>query len=270
MAELIRIENLSFNYEDAEEGRSALEDVSLSIEEGSFVAVVGRNGSGKSTLAKQLNAILVPGSGKVFVKGLDTSLEENTLEVRKTVSMVFQNPDNQLVSSIVEDDVAFGPENLGVDPSEIRSRVDMALRAVDMYGFRRKGPHQLSGGQKQRVAIAGALAMESPCIVFDEPTAMLDPSGRIEIMGIINHLHETGKTIVLITHFMEEAAQAERMIVMDKGRVAADASPAEIFASGLAPSLPFPVEMAKLLGLPADILTEKELLDAVCAAAELQ
>jgi energy-coupling factor transport system ATP-binding protein len=266
MAEvLIKTEDLCFDYDDAEEGRRALDGVSLNIEEGSFVAVVGRNGSGKSTLAKQFNAILVPAEGKVFVKGLDTSDEANTLEVRRTVSMVFQNPDNQLVSSVVEDDVAFGPENLGVDPKEIRERVDMALKAVDMYEFRRKGPHQLSGGQKQRIAIAGALAMESPCIVFDEPTAMLDPSGRREIMGIIRHLHETGKTIVLITHFMEEAAQADRIIVMDKGRKLFEGTPEEVFSSGFAPSLPFPVEMAKLLGLNGSILTEEELIDAICS-----
>lgn len=265
MAELIRIENLKFDYEDGGEQRAALDGVSLSIEEGSFVAVVGRNGSGKSTLAKHLNAILIPGSGKVWVRGLDTSLEENTLDVRRTVSMVFQNPDNQLVSSVVEDDVAFGPENLGVEPAEIRRRVDMALKAVGMYDFRRKAPHQLSGGQKQRVAIAGALAMESPCIVFDEPTAMLDPSGRAEILGIIDHLHDTGKTIVLITHFMEEASHADRIIVMDKGRLKYDGTPAEVFASGLAPSLPFAVEMAGLLGLDGGILTEEELIDAVCA-----
>ena len=256
------------------EKRMALDGVTLDIERGSFVAVVGSNGSGKSTLAKHLNALLLPTSGEVFVCGMSTADPENTWEIRRRCGMVFQNPDNQLVSSVVEDDVAFGPENLGVDPAEIRQRVDNALNAVGMYEFRKKGPHLLSGGQKQRIAIAGVLAMQPECIVFDEPTAMLDPSGRAEILKIIHGLHKEGKTVILITHFMEEAAQADRIIVMDKGRPILDETPAALFAHGeklqeLNLQMPFGASMAAKLrdlgvDLPEGIITAERLAECLC------
>jgi len=274
---IISIKNLSFTYASDEDEASgpAIAGLDLDIEKGSFVAVVGRNGSGKSTLAKNLNALLLPSGGAVCVEGMYTSDEEHIWDIRKTVGMVFQNPDNQLVSSIVEDDVAFGPENLGVDPPEIRRRVDAALKAVNMYEHRKKGPHLLSGGQKQRVAIAGVLAMQPECIVFDEPTAMLDPSGRKEIMDIIEDLHAQGKTVVLITHFMEEAAKADRIIVMHRGKLVMDGAPCEIFAhaeelSAYNLELPFAAELAAALrrdgiDVPEDIIDEKGLADWLCA-----
>ena len=256
------------------EKRMALDGVTLDIERGSFVAVVGSNGSGKSTLAKHLNALLLPTSGEVFVCGMSTADPENTWEIRRRCGMVFQNPDNQLVSSVVEDDVAFGPENLGVEPSEIRRRVDESLKAVGMYEFRKKGPHLLSGGQKQRVAIAGVLAMQPECIVFDEPTAMLDPSGRAEILKIIRGLHEQGKTVILITHFMEEAAQADRIVVMDQGRPVLDESPDKLFAhaeklQSLNLQMPFGASMANKLAargvaLPEGIITSERLAECLC------
>lgn len=274
---IIQADNIEFSYAaegGGEEAKKALDGVTLNVERGSFVAVTGSNGSGKSTLAKHLNALLLPSSGEVRVCGLLTSVPENTWEVRRRCGMVFQNPDNQLVSSVVEDDVAFGPENLGVNPQEIRRRVDEALRAVGMYEFRRKGPHLLSGGQKQRIAIAGVLAMQPECLVFDEPTAMLDPSGRREIMDIIKDLHESGKTVILITHFMEEAAQADRIIVMDRGRVALDEPPETLFSHAekleeLNLELPFAASMAlklKKLGadLPDGIITEERLVECLC------
>ena len=254
--------------------RKALDGVNLSVEQGSFVAIVGSNGSGKSTLAKHLNALLLPSEGEVRVCGMLTSDPENTWEVRRRCGMVFQNPDNQLVSSVVEDDVAFGPENLGVDPKEIRRRVDDALNAVGMYEFRKKGPHLLSGGQKQRIAIAGVLAMQPECIVFDEPTAMLDPSGRAEILSIIRDLHEQGKTIILITHFMEEAAQADRIVVMEKGRPILDETPAALFShaeklEALNLQLPFAASMAHKLkaqgiAVPEGIITSERLAEVLC------
>lgn len=256
------------------EKRMALDGVTLDIEKGSFVAIVGSNGSGKSTLAKHLNALLLPSSGEVLVCGMSTADPDNTWEIRRRCGMVFQNPDNQLVSSVVEDDVAFGPENLGVDPAEIRKRVDNALNAVGMYEFRKKGPHLLSGGQKQRIAIAGVLAMQPECIVFDEPTAMLDPSGRAEILKIIRGLHEEGKTVILITHFMEEAAQADRIIVLDKGRPILDETPAALFAHGeklqeLNLQMPFGASMAAKLrdlgvDLPEGIITAERLAECLC------
>lgn len=234
--EFIEAQNLIFEYNAGESAEDrvvarALDGVNLNICNGSFVAVVGRNGSGKSTFAKCLNGILVPTSGKVLVDGMDTGDDGKIWDIRSRVGMVFQNPDNQIVSSIVEDDVAFGPENLGIEPREIRKRVDEALKAVGMYDCREKGPHMLSGGQKQRVAIAGVIAMKPNCIVFDEPTAMLDPLGREQVMSIIKKLHEEGITIVLITHFMEEAAEAERIVIMDNGRVFFDAAPEEVFSN---------------------------------------
>ena len=205
--------------------------MTLDIEAGSFVAVLGHNGSGKSTLAKHLNAILLPSGGKVYVDGIDTMDEERLLDIRRTVGMVFQNPDNQIVANVVEEDVAFAPENLGVPPEEIRRRVDDALKTVGMYEYREHAPHLLSGGQKQRVAIAGVLAMAPRCIVLDEPTAMLDPTGRAEVMRTIKTLNRTsGVTVVLITHHMDEAAQADRLVVMAKGKVVADGTPKAVFS----------------------------------------
>ena len=235
--DIIKVENLSFDYitrdEDGNiiEQSSALKNVNLSVPEGQFLAILGHNGSGKSTLAKHFNAILTPTAGTVTVLGMDTSNDDLLLDIRKNVGMVFQNPDNQLVATIVEEDVAFAPENLGIEPKEIRARVDEALKQVDMYEFREHAPHQLSGGQKQRVAIAGIIAMQPRCIVMDEPTAMLDPKGRREVMKTIKRLNrEQGITVILITHYMDEAAQADRVVVMDKGSVLMDDLPRKIFA----------------------------------------
>lgn len=228
---IIRTEHLTFRY-ITEEGvaPTVLEEVSLSIEPGSFVAILGHNGSGKSTLAKHMNAILLPLEGSVYVDGIDTTDQERLMSVRATVGMVFQNPDNQIVASVVEEDVAFGPENLGVEPEEIRRRVHQALDDVSMSRFARHAPHLLSGGQKQRVAIAGVLAMRPRCIVLDESTAMLDPVGRKEIMDTVLQMNrQYGITVVLITHHMDEAAQAQRLIVMKEGRIAADGPPAQVF-----------------------------------------
>ena len=228
---IIRAEALRFSYTSAEGvAPVVLDGVDLSIQEGTFVAVLGHNGSGKSTLAKHMNAILLPSGGKVYVDGIDTVDEDRLLDIRRTVGMVFQNPDNQIVANVVEEDVAFAPENLGVPPAEIRERVDDALRAVGMYEFREHAPHLLSGGQKQRVAIAGVIAMQPRCIVLDEPTAMLDPIGRSEVLRTIRDLNrKKGVTVVLITHHMDEAAQADRLVVMTKGRVIADGPPRQVF-----------------------------------------
>ena len=229
----IRVEHLNFAYPGVEEapGVAVFTDLSLEIEEGTFVAVLGSNGCGKSTLAKHFNSILLPSGGKVYVFGLDTSDEELLMRVRRNVGMVFQNPDNQIVANVVEEDVAFGPENLGIASPEIRNRVDRALRQVGMYDYREHAPHLLSGGQKQRIAIAGVIAMEPKCIVLDEPTAMLDPRGRREVMETIKRLNQDKDiTIVLITHHMDEAAQAQRVIVLNKGQVAADGKPEEVFS----------------------------------------
>ena len=228
---IIKTEDLRFSYTTAE-GVSpvVLDGVDLEIEAGSFVAVLGHNGSGKSTLAKHLNAVLLPSGGKVYVLGMDTVDERDLLDIRRTVGMVFQNPDNQIVANVVEEDVAFAPENLGVPSDEIRRRVDDALKAVGMYEYREHAPHLLSGGQKQRVAIAGVIAMQPRCIVLDEPTAMLDPIGRADVLRTIRALNrEKGITVVLITHHMDEAAQADRLVVMSKGRVIADGPPGEVF-----------------------------------------
>jgi len=230
---IISCEHVSFCYDNdrAEERIAAVEDVSLSIEEGSFVVILGRNGSGKSTLAKLFNGILIPDSGTVLVTGLNTADEDNLIPIRRQVGMVFQNPDNQLVSNVVEEDVAFGPENLGIAPDEIRQRVDFALKAVRMEAYAKHSPHKLSGGQKQRIAIAGILAMQPRCILFDESTAMLDPQGRKEIMDTILRLNrEENITVVLITHHMNEAVLADRVVVMENGRIARDGSPKDIFS----------------------------------------
>ncbi len=232
MAAIIKTEDLHFSYPAAEGVTPVvLDGVSLSIEEGSFVAVLGHNGCGKSTLAKHMNAILLPSGGTVYVDGIDTADDSRLLDIRRAVGMVFQNPDNQIVANVVEEDVAFGPENLGVPPAEIRQRVDDALKAVNMYDHREHAPHLLSGGQKQRVAIAGVIAMQPRCIVLDEPTAMLDPIGRKDVLRTIKELNRTrGVTVVLITHHMDEAAQADRLIVMAKGRVVADGAPKAVFS----------------------------------------
>ena len=276
---MLQTEHLSFTY-PAEEGQTstiALEDVSLSIERGSFVVVLGHNGSGKSTLAKHMNAVLLPSGGTVYVEGMDTRDEALLLEIRRRVGMVFQNPDNQIVANVVEEDVAFAPENLGVPSEEIRRRVDDALAAVGMSEFTRHAPHLLSGGQKQRVAIAGVIAMAPECIVLDEATAMLDPAGRREVLSAIRTLNqERGITVVLITHHMDEAMDADRLIVMNDGKLVIDGAPAEVFtqvealrAMGLA--APDTVEL--LYGLrqggmdvPLDALTVDECADAICKA----
>ena len=232
MSTVIRTEGLTFAYEadEGEEPSPVLKGVDLTIEKGTFVAVIGHNGSGKSTLAKQFNGILLPTGGAVYVEGMDTADEDLLIEIRRRVGMVFQNPDNQIVSNIVEEDVAFAPENLGYPSEEIRSRVDEALRMVGMYEYRTHAPHLLSGGQKQRIAIAGVLAMRPECIVFDEPTAMLDPKGRKDIISIIEKLRREGTTVVLITHHMDETVGADRVVVMDEGRVVRDGTPREVFA----------------------------------------
>ncbi|MBM6869276.1 energy-coupling factor transporter ATPase [Pseudoflavonifractor phocaeensis] len=232
MAEaMIQTRDLRFCYTDTEEVQPVvLDGVDLDIQEGSFVAVLGHNGSGKSTLAKHMNAILLPTGGKVLVSGMDTADEALLLQIRRTVGMVFQNPDNQIVANVVEEDVAFAPENLGVPPEEIRRRVDDALKAVGMYQYREHAPHLLSGGQKQRVAIAGVIAMAPRCIVLDEPTAMLDPVGRREVVDTIKKLNRaSGVTVVLITHHMDEAAQADRLVVMSSGKIIADGPPKTVF-----------------------------------------
>ncbi|MCC8023566.1 MAG: energy-coupling factor transporter ATPase [Clostridiales bacterium] len=230
---LIELKDVTFAYrggtQEAPEIRTVLEHFDLSVDEGEFVAILGHNGSGKSTAAKLMNAILVPQSGQVSVDGIDTAPEENKFEIRQIVGMVFQNPDNQIVASVVEEDVAFGPENLGVEPDEIRRRVDDALETVGLSDCKLKAPHNLSGGQKQRLAVAGVLAMRPRCIVLDEPTAMLDPSGRREVLKTIQMLNREGITIVLITHFMDEAVQAGRVVVMDDGNILLDGAPETVF-----------------------------------------
>ena len=250
MDTVIQISNLWFKYKNEETGEElpVLRGIDMEIKKGEFLAVLGHNGSGKSTLAKHLNAILTPSSGKVFVEGIDTSDEKYMYDIRQRVGMVFQNPDNQMVANIVEEDVAFAPENLGVPPTEIQKRVDMALDAVGMSAFRSHAPHMLSGGQKQRIAIAGVLAMQPDILVLDEPTAMLDPSGRKEILDAIKKLNrEHGMTVVLITHYMDEAVQADRVVVIDNGEIRMQGAPTEIFPQ---------VKRLKELGLDTPQATE--------------
>ena len=272
MAVIIETRELSFRY--SENSPLALEDVTLSIEEGSFTAVLGHNGSGKSTFAKHLNAILLPSGGKVYVGGIDTADESRLFDIRKTAGMVFQNPDNQIVANVVEEDVAFACENMGLPPEEIRRRVDESLAAVGMSDHAKSAPHLLSGGQKQRVAIAGILAMQPRCIVMDEPTAMLDPSGRAEVMAAIQRLNrKMGVTVVLITHHMDEAAAAQRVIVMKQGRVALDGTPRQIFSQvermrELSLSVPQTVELLYALdrdgaGLSLEALSVEECADEI-------
>ncbi|MBQ4565909.1 MAG: energy-coupling factor transporter ATPase [Oscillospiraceae bacterium] len=278
MTTAIETKELTFSY-PADEGDFSLpvfEKLNLTIEEGSFVAVLGHNGCGKSTLAKQLNAVLLPEGGKVFVYGMDTADEDQLLEIRRTVGMVFQNPDNQMVANVVEEDVAFAPENLGVEPAEIRRRVDEALKTVGMYEFRMHAPHLLSGGQKQRIAIAGVIAMRPKCIVLDEPTAMLDPHGREEVISTIERLNrESGITVVLITHHMTEACRADRVIVMQEGKILTDGSPKEVFSQVellKSADLTVPATTALLYELnkagcelPLDALSTEECAQALCA-----
>ena len=280
MGEIIKAEHLQYTYPGVDDtpGVAVFEDMNLTVEEGTFVAVLGSNGCGKSTLAKHFNSILLPCGGKVWVCGMDTADENKLISVRRNVGMVFQNPDNQIVANVVEEDVAFGPENLGISSAEIRHRVDKALKQVGMSHYAQHAPHLLSGGQKQRVAIAGIIAMEPKCIVLDEPTAMLDPRGRREVMETITKLNQDkGITVVLITHHMDEAARAQRVVVMHRGKVAADGTPEEVFCQvellhelGLA--APETVELCYELNklgfdLPLDRLDEKEcaqiLYDAV-------
>ena len=233
MSVAINVEHLAYSYPGVEDtaGVTVFEDLDLTVEDGTFVAILGSNGCGKSTLAKHFNAILLPSGGKVYVYGMDTSVEEKLIPVRRNVGMVFQNPDNQIVANVVEEDVAFGPENLGVASPAIRHRVDNALKQVGMYEYRTHAPHLLSGGQKQRIAIAGVIAMETKCIVLDEPTAMLDPKGRREVIDTISRLNKEKKiSVVLITHHMDEAAKADRVVVLHKGKVALDGTPREVFS----------------------------------------
>ncbi len=272
----IEIENLVHVYHAGQENEErALDGIDLTVEDGEFIAVIGANGSGKSSLAKHLNAILLPTSGIVHVDGMDTREGEHLWDIRQRVGMVFQNPDNQIIAAIVEDDVAFGPENLGVDPPEIRRRVDEALAAVRMTEFRQFEPHLLSGGQKQRVAIAGALAMQTRCLVLDEPTAMLDPAGRQEVLATVKRLHdEKGITVVYITHYMEEAAAADRVIVMDDGHISFSGPPREVFVQveklkRLGLDVPLSAEVAyrlrqKGIRLPENVMTDEELVTALC------
>jgi energy-coupling factor transport system ATP-binding protein len=272
---IIETQSLHFSYTTAEGvAPVVLDGVDLNVEAGSFVAVLGHNGCGKSTLAKHMNAILLPSGGKVYVNGMDTIDEDKLLDIRRTVGMVFQNPDNQIVANVVEEDVAFAPENLGVPPEEIRRRVDDALKAVGMYQFREHAPHLLSGGQKQRIAIAGVIAMDPQCIVLDEPTAMLDPIGRADVLRTIKALNRTkGVTVVLITHHMDEAAQADRLVVMAGGKIVADGTPKEVFqdVEGLkAVGLTVPHTTQLLwelrqegLDVPLDALSDEECAEAL-------
>ncbi len=267
---MLKAEQLSFDYTyENEAPQTVLRGVDLTVEKGSFIALLGHNGCGKSTLSKHFNALLLPTGGRVLVEEMDTADEANTYPIRRRVGMVLQNPDNQLVSTIVEEDVAFGPENLGLPPEEIRARVDEALAAVDMTAYRDHSPHKLSGGQKQRIAIAGVLAMHPDCLILDEPTAMLDPQGRQEVLDTVCRLNrEQGMTVVLITHYMEEAALADRVVVMDEGTVVLDDTPERVFAQGdrlteLGLDVPQPTALcaalrAQGIDLPAGVLTPEQ------------
>lgn len=273
---MISIKNLSFKYDYEDENAiQILKDINLEIKEGEFVALLGHNGSGKSTLAKLINGLLLPGQGDVLVDGMNTKSEEEIWDIRRTAGMVFQNPDNQLVATIVEDEVAFGPENMGVEPSEIRIRVDRALEDVGMADYKKNAPHLLSGGQKQRVAIAGILAMSPKYIILDEPTAMLDPSGRREVMDTLIKLNkEEGKTIILITHYMEEAAISDRVVVMEDGKMVLSGTPREVFSQvdkikGLGLDVPQVTELAYELKkdgleISTEVLNIEEMVKEIC------
>ena len=275
MKPIIKIDNLTYEYTDGERVVKAIDEVTLDVHEGEFLVVIGHNGSGKSTLAKHLNAILLPTSGKVYVDGLDTSVLENTFDIRQTAGMVFQNPDNQIVATVVEEDVAFGPENLGIEPKEIRKRVDEALANVGMSEFAKKAPHLLSGGQKQRIAIAGIIAMKPRCIIMDEPTAMLDPRRRKEVMDTVYRLNKEDKiTVIHITHFMEEAVNADRVCVMEDGKLIMQGKPREIFKQvdklkKLGLDVPQMTELAyelrnENIDIEDDILTVEEMVNRLC------
>lgn len=273
---MISIKNLSFKYDyEDENAKEILKDINLEIKEGEFVALLGHNGSGKSTLAKLINGLLLPGQGDVLVDGMNTKSEEEIWDIRRTAGMVFQNPDNQLVATIVEDEVAFGPENMGIEPSEIRKRVDSALEDVGMADYKKNAPHLLSGGQKQRVAIAGILAMSPKYIILDEPTAMLDPSGRREVIDTLIKLNkEEGKTIILITHYMEEAAISDRVVVMEDGNMVLSGTPREVFSQvnkikGLGLDVPQVTELAYELkkdgfDISGEVLNIEEMVKEIC------
>lgn len=275
MEKMIKVDKVTYDYSNSEKEVIALNNISLEVKQGEFVVIIGHNGSGKSTLAKHLNALLLPTEGDVFVKGLNTKDESKIWDIRQFAGMVFQNPDNQIVATIVEEDVAFGPENLGLQPNEIRNRIESSLKVVDMEEFRHKAPHLLSGGQKQRIAIAGVIAMRPSCIIFDEPTAMLDPSGRKEVINTIKKLNKEEQiTIIHITHFMEEAVNADRVIVMEDGDIVLEGTPREVFSQverlkKLALDVPQVTELAHQLikegiDLPHDILTVDEMVMKLC------
>jgi len=273
---IIKTEELSFRYFTEEKKENyILKNINIEFKKGQFIAIIGHNGSGKSTLAKQFNALLQPTKGKVYIKGMDTKDKEHLWDIRQTAGLIFQNPDNQIVAAIVEEDVAFGPENLGIDPDEIRKRVDFALESVGMIKYKDLAPHMLSGGQKQRIAIAGVIAMKPECIILDEPTAMLDPLGRKEVIDTITKLNkEEGITIILITHFMSEAVNADRVIVMDEGEVVLDGTPKEVFKEveklkNMGLDVPQVTELAYMLNqegflIPTDILTVDEMVRYIC------
>ncbi|WP_101773970.1 energy-coupling factor transporter ATPase [Peptostreptococcus faecalis] len=275
MKNIIEVENLVFEYPHEKGTYRAIDELNLNVKKGEFVAIIGHNGSGKSTLSKNLNAILVPTSGNIIINGMNTKNEEKLWDIRQAAGMVFQNPDNQIVATIVEEDVAFGCENLGIEPTEIRKKVDESLKNVDMYDFRERQPHLLSGGQKQRVAIAGIIAMRPECIIFDEATAMLDPSGRQEVMNTIKTLNrDYNITVLHITHFMEEAVEADRVIVMEKGQKVSEGTPKEVFShvdelKAIGLDVPYMTELSKLLnndGINVDknILTVDEMVGELC------
>ncbi len=274
---MVQCQNVVFKYDsnNKDDIKLAINDVTLEVKKGEFLVILGRNGSGKSTIAKHMNALLIPSDGKVYVDSLDTSVEKNIWDIRNKAGMVFQNPDNQIVATIVEEDVAFGPENLGIEPSEIRSRVNDCLKKVNMYDYRKHAPHLLSGGQKQRVAIAGVLAMMPECIIFDESTAMLDPSGRREVIKTIKEINDKyGITVVLITHYMEEAVEANRIVVMDEGKVMMEGTPRNIFSrvrkmKTIGLDVPQMTELSyelknSGLNIREDILTIDEMVDELC------
>ena len=273
MNNIIEVNNISFEYITEEDSFKAIDDLSLNIKEGEFLAIIGHNGSGKSTLSKNLNAILMPTKGNILIDGMDTREEDKLWDIRQTAGMVFQNPDNQIVATVVEEDVAFGPENLGIKPEEIRKRVDESLKSVGIYELRDRQPHLLSGGQKQRVAIAGIIAMKPKCVIFDEATAMLDPSGRKEVMNTIKRLNKE-ENVIHITHFMEEAVDADRVIVMEKGKKVLEGTPKQVFSKidmlkkiGL--DVPYMTELSKELNkeglkIESDILTVDEMVMQLC------
>jgi len=275
MNKIVEVNNVSFEYITEENSFKAIDDLSLSINEGEFLVIIGHNGSGKSTLSKNLNAILMPTEGNILINGMDTREEKNLWDIRQTAGMVFQNPDNQIVATVVEEDVAFGPENLGLQPKEIRKRVNESLKSVGIYELKDRQPHLLSGGQKQRVAIAGIIAMKPKCIIFDEATAMLDPSGRKEVMSTIKRLNkEENISVIHITHFMEEAVDADRVIVMEKGRKVLEGTPRQVFSEvdmlkNIGLDVPYMTELSKELekeglSIGSDILTVDEMVMKLC------